>query len=93
MDLVRKNASNVPDAKIYRQLLIYEKELTKLTMKEIVEKTSSIFKISACRAGNDDCKKNWTDEYFEEGKCKSFISETARSIDIGKDRFYLKYIL
>ena len=84
MEKVRKNDSVILDAKTYQQLLKYENQLEKLTMREIVEKTSSIFQIAACRAGNDDCKKNWTVNYYEEGRCKTFVGEAKRSIDIGK---------
>ncbi|CAG5104551.1 Oidioi.mRNA.OKI2018_I69.chr1.g1327.t2.cds [Oikopleura dioica] len=70
------------DRKMYEDVISVEHLLRSTTMWELVTKTSSHFKVSACRAGPVDCSAGWRDDYFQEGKCKSYIGSTAKTLDI-----------
>ncbi|CAG5109446.1 Oidioi.mRNA.OKI2018_I69.chr2.g3980.t1.cds [Oikopleura dioica] len=73
------------DWRNYDEVIIVEELLRSTTMWEFVNKTSSHFMVSACRAGSVDCSERtgvWKDDFFEQGRCKTFSGSSARYLDL-----------
>ena len=62
-------------------------------MWELSKKTSQNFMIKACRAGANDCLKDWKNEFFENGACKTYYGEADRTLDIGRKFLSLERII